>query len=90
MKNFLEKVEKKGPAGRNDKIEKVTGLGRRTREEIAKWNQMTALRFKTGGGDIRHPRPPFGGHVIESIYFIVIIIVIIIIIYRRSSPKFVS
>ena len=29
--------------------ERVTGLGRRTREEIAKWNQMTALRFQTGG-----------------------------------------
>ena len=24
------------------------GLSRRTREEIVKWNQMTALRFKTG------------------------------------------
>ena len=33
----------------NDKTERVTGLGRRTREEIAKWNQMTALRFQTGG-----------------------------------------
>ena len=43
-----------------DKTETVTGLGRRTREEIAKWNQMTALRFLTGG-DIRHPRRPFGG-----------------------------
>ena len=32
-----------------DKTERVTGLGRRTREEIAKWNQMTALRFQTGG-----------------------------------------
>ena len=32
----------------NDKTERVTGLGRRTREEIAKWNQMTALRFQTG------------------------------------------
>ena len=31
-----------------DKIERVTGLGRRTREEIAQWNQMTALRFQTG------------------------------------------
>ena len=60
MKNFLEKVEKKGPAGENDKTERVTGRGRRTREEIAKWNQMTALRFQTGG---RHQtsRPPFGG-----------------------------
>ena len=43
-----------------DKTERVTGLGRRTREEIAKWNQMTALRFLTGG-DIRLPRRPFGG-----------------------------
>ena len=51
MKNFLEKVEKKGPAGRKkDKTERVTGLGRRTREEIAKWNQMTVLRFQTRGG----------------------------------------
>ena len=47
-----------------DKTERVIGLGRRTREEIVKWNQMTALRFQTGEGggeDIRHPRPPFGG-----------------------------
>ena len=60
MKNFLEKVQKNESAGSKGKIERVTGLGRRTREEIAKWNQMTALRFQTGG-DIRHPRPPFGG-----------------------------
>ena len=33
-----------------DKTERVTGLGRRTREEIVKWNQMTVLRFQTGGG----------------------------------------
>ena len=32
-----------------DKTKKLTGLGRRTREKIAKWNQMTALRFQTGG-----------------------------------------
>ena len=32
-----------------DQTERVTGLGRRMREEIAKWNQMTALRFQTGG-----------------------------------------
>ena len=35
-----------------DKTERVRGLGRRTREEIVKWNQMTALRFQTAGGDI--------------------------------------
>ena len=39
-----------------DKTERVTGLGRRTRKEIAKWNQMTALRFQTGGG--RRKTPP--------------------------------
>ena len=52
MKNFLEKVQKKGPAGRKNKIEKVIRLGRGTREEIAKWDQMTGLRF--GGGGERH------------------------------------
>ena len=45
---------------RKDRTERVIGLGRRTREEIVKWNQMTALRFQTGG-DIRHPRPTFRG-----------------------------
>ena len=31
------------------KTERVKGLGRRPSEEIAKWSQMTALRFQTGG-----------------------------------------
>ena len=39
-KNFLEKVQEKGPAGRKkDQTERVIGLGRRTRAEIVKWNQ---------------------------------------------------
>ena len=38
-----------------DKIGRVARLGRKTREEIAKWNQMTALRFQTGG---RHQTSP--------------------------------
>ena len=59
---FWKKCRRKGQQAENDKTERVTGLSRRTREEIAKWNQLTALRFQTGG-DIRHPRPPFGGHV---------------------------
>ena len=37
------------------KTERVTGLDRRTREEVAKWDQMTALRFQTGG---RHQISP--------------------------------
>ena len=66
MKNIDEfsgkKFRRKDQQAEKDKIERVTGLGRRTREEIAKWNQMTAVRFLTGG-DIRHPRPHFGGSV---------------------------
>ena len=42
-----------------DKTERVTG-GRRTREEIAKWNQMTALRFQTGGETSDIPGLPLG------------------------------
>ena len=42
-------MRRKGQQAESDKTERVTGLGRRTREEIAKWNQMTALRFQTGG-----------------------------------------
>ena len=46
---------------RQKKTERVTGLGRRTREEIAKWNQMTALRFQTGGRHQTSP-PSLWGH----------------------------
>ena len=34
---------------KKDKTERVLRPGRRTREEIVKWNQMTAMRFQTGG-----------------------------------------
>ena len=44
-----KKFRRKGQQAENDKTERVTAPGRRTREEIAKWNQMTALRFQTGG-----------------------------------------
>ena len=37
------------------KEERVIGLGKRTREEIVKWNQMTALRFQARG---RHQTSP--------------------------------
>ena len=51
---------------KKDLKERVTGLGRRTREEIAKWNQMTVLRFRTGG---RHQTSPASlqGFVCNSI-----------------------
>ena len=50
-----KKFRRKGQQAENDKTERVTGLGRRTREETAKWNQMTAVRFQTGG---RHQTSP--------------------------------
>ena len=52
---FGKKCRRKGQQAENDKTDRVTGLGRRTREEIAKWNQMTALRFQTGE---RHQTSP--------------------------------
>ena len=45
---------------KRDKLERVTGLDRRTREEIAKWNQMTTLRFQTGGETPDIPGLPSG------------------------------
>ena len=45
-------------AEKKHKTEEVIGLGRRTREEIVKWNQMSTLRFQAGG-DIRHPWSSF-------------------------------
>ena len=44
---------KTGPKG-EDRIE---GVARITREQIERWNQMTALRFQTWG-DIRNAQPP--------------------------------
>ena len=56
MKNFLEIIQENGPADRKkNNTERVIGLGRKTREEIVKWNQMTALRFQTVG---RHQTSP--------------------------------
>ena len=60
---FRKKVPENGLAGRRkknkkkrtDQTERVIALGRRTREEIVKWNQMTALRFQTGR---RHQTSP--------------------------------
>ena len=52
---FLKKFRRMVQQTKKDKTRRVTGLGRRTREEIAKWNQMTALRFQTGR---RHQTSP--------------------------------
>ena len=49
-----------------DKTETVTGLSRRTREEIAKWNQITALRLQTGGETSDIPGlPSETGHAVN-------------------------
>ena len=58
MKNTEEfsgkKVERMGQyQKKKKKKDRASGV-------TVEWNQMTALRFETGG-DVRHPRPPFGG-----------------------------
>ena len=50
---FWENPEENGPQQKNDKTERARGHGRKTREQIGKGKQMTALRFQTGS--IIHP-----------------------------------
>ena len=45
---------------KKDQTERVLGLGRRTREERVKWNQMTALTFQTRGETSDIPGLPSG------------------------------
>ena len=58
----MEKSQKNGPLAEKCQTERARGLGRKTREEIGKGNEIITLRFQTGG-DIRHPPAPFGGYV---------------------------
>ena len=60
MKKFSEfsgekKLRRMDHKQKNDRTERARGLGRKTREEIGKWNQMTAQRFQTGGGHRTSP-----------------------------------
>ena len=58
MKNFLEKkFRRKDQQAEKDKIEKVTGLGRRTGAE-----SNDSPEIPDRGGDIRYSRPPFGSY----------------------------
>ena len=60
-------LEKRASRKKNDKTERVTGLGRRTREEIAKWNQMTALIFQTWGRHQTSPAPFGDGNAVSTL-----------------------
>ena len=49
-----------GQKQKKEKTEGATVLGRITRGEIERWNQILAMIFQTGeGGSIRNARPPF-------------------------------
>ena len=55
------KVRRMGHQQKKARAEIATGKGRKIRDRTGKGNQMTALRFQTGGGgDIRHPSLPSG------------------------------
>ena len=45
---------------KKDKTKRAMGVGRRTRDKTAKWNQMTALRFQTRGKMSDIPGLPSG------------------------------
>ena len=55
LKNFLEKKVRRMSQQPEKKTERAAGVGRRTKEEKVKWNQMTAPKFQTGG---RHQTSP--------------------------------
>jgi len=66
FENFLGgKVRRMDRQQKNDKTERARGLGRKTREEVGKGNQMTALRFQTGS-EIRHPPASLWGSKTKS------------------------
>ena len=63
----MEKSQEHGPLAKwLDRKSKRTGQ-KTTREEIGKGNQMTALRFQTGG-DVRYPRPSVEGTETNKIH----------------------
>ena len=59
--NILEKKNVRTHQQKKDKTKRVRELGRNTREEIGKRNQMTALRFQSGGKTTDIPGLPWGG-----------------------------
>ena len=58
----MEQKAKKKKKKKKEKIrqKELTGLDRRTRDEIVKRNQMTALRFKIVGRHQTSPAPFWG------------------------------
>ena len=65
---FWKKVRRTNNQHKNDKTEKATGLGTKTREEIGKGDQMTALRFQTEE-TIKHQIPHGHGIYLMTIYY---------------------
>ena len=66
-------------AEKKDKTERITGQGRKTREEIVNWNQMTALKFQTGGETSDIPGLPSGVSCEKAILKSIIIAIQILI-----------
>ena len=57
IEEFSGRLERNGPAGRKkDQTERVRGLGRKTREEIVKWNQNDSPEILDREG--RHQTTP--------------------------------
>lgn len=56
---------------KNDKIEKARGLGRKNKRGDRKGNQMTALRFQTGGRYATSPASLRGTPVVKMTTLII-------------------
>ena len=40
-------------------------IGRRTREEVVKWNQVTVLRFQTGGDQVKPKQSAYFANMLK-------------------------
>ena len=63
MKNFLEKVQKKGPAGRKRQDRKGNRTMQKNKRGDSKVESNDSPEIPDRGGDIRHPQSPFGGRL---------------------------
>ena len=66
MKNIEEFSGKSSEEWASMQTERATGLGRQTRKEIVKWNQMTALRFQIRGRHQTSPASLWGLQKVKS------------------------
>ena len=61
MEVWIKTDQETGPKAEQDKTEIATWQGRRTREDIEKWDQTGSSAIPDRGETLEIPQPPFGG-----------------------------